>query len=182
MVPWSLFPQSTRNRTTERQLAAAEKWVTILRSCQTDPMWWKLIQKTKSFAETETSWSKLRIQLPFPSQVKSLKVSLQTMGTVYIQTTLLERRQLPASPLAPDVKRTRTRVITPPSGFNDCYLASSFIKKDWDFSRFVFSSLQSHLLLRQLKLWKFIIMLFSVLFFVPYYSLFPFVLLASWSG
>ena len=99
-----------------------------------------------------------------------------------VQTTLTERRQLPVSLLAPDVKRTRTGVIRPPSRLNDCYLAPSFIKKDWDFSRFVFSSLQSHLLLRQLKLWKFIIILFSVLFFVPYYSLFPFVLLASWSG
>ena len=42
-----------------------------------------------------------------------------------VQTTLPERRQLPASLLAPDVKRTRTGVIRPPSR-----LKESFIKKD----------------------------------------------------
>ena len=88
-------------------------------------------------------------------------------------------KALPASLLAPDVKRTRTGVIRPPSRLNDCYLAPSLIKKDGDFSRFVFSSLQSHLLLRQLKLRKCIIILFPFLFFVPYYSVFAFVLLAS---
>ena len=47
-----------------------------------------------------------------------------------VQTTVTERRQLPASLLAPDVKRTRTGVIRPPSRLNDCYLGPSFIKKD----------------------------------------------------
>ena len=42
-----------------------------------------------------------------------------------VQTTLPERRQLPASLLAPDKKKTRTGVIRPPSRLKD-----SFIKKD----------------------------------------------------